>query len=277
MFELGAKASIAYNGGFAIIKGKGEAYALSFPFYFALLDLFAISLYNKNALYLWRQAHSAADRKQQHKEETKTMKQTKTVKMAQLAILTAILIVMALTPLGYLRLTPGLEITFMVIPVVMGAIVMGPAAGSLLGGIFGLTSFYQCISGLSAFGAALFSMNPALTFIVCLLPRILIGLFSGLLFKAMALRGKTAKNWAYFLACFIGSLTNTVLFITLIWVFFGKSEFILGLTGNSAGIIALFSVLAGVNALVEIPVNTALGGVISKGVDTVLRKSRASN
>lgn len=201
------------------------------------------------------------------------MKQTKTVKMAQLAILAAVLIVMAMTPLGYLRLTPGLEITFMVIPVAMGAIIMGPTAGAILGGIFGLTSFYQCVSGFSAFGAALLGINPFLTFVVCLIPRILVGLFAGLVFKAMAKQGKAPKNWGYFLACLTASLTNTVLFIGLIWVFFGKSSFILGLTGNTTGIVALFTVLAGVNALVEIPVNTLLGGAVTKGVDAVVRKT----
>lgn len=204
------------------------------------------------------------------------MKQTKTVKMAQMAILAAILIVMALTPLGYLRITPALEITFMVIPVVLGAVVMGPTAGAVLGAVFGLTSFYQCVSGLSAFGAALLGINPILTLLVCLLPRILIGLFSGLVFKAMRKKGKTAANLGYFAACIVGSLTNTVLFIGMVWAFFGKSDFILGLTGNSAGIIAVFTVLAGVNALVEIPVNTILGGAITKGVDTVVKKTMRS-
>lgn len=200
------------------------------------------------------------------------MKQTKTVQMAQLAILTAVLIVMALTPLGYLHITPALEITFMVIPVVMGAVVMGPGAGMLLGGIFGLTSFYQCVSGLSPFGAALLGLNPFLTFVVCIIPRILIGLFSGLVFKGTKQRGKTVRNLGYFLACLVGSVTNTVLFIGLIWVFFGRSDYILGLTGSSTSIITIFSVLAGVNALVEIPVNTILGGAVIKGVDLVVKK-----
>lgn len=202
------------------------------------------------------------------------MKQTKTVKMAQLAILAAVLAVMALTPLGYLRITPALEITFMVIPVVMGAVVLGPAAGSILGAVFGFTSFYQCLSGMSAFGAALLGLNPFLTFVVCVIPRVLIGLFSGLAFKGMAKHGKKAKNAGYFLACLIGSVTNTVLFIGLIWVFFGRSDFILGLTGSSTSIITIFSVLAGVNAVVEIPVNTLLGGAVIKGVDVVVQKTK---
>lgn len=70
-----------------------------------------------------------------------------------MAILIAIILVMAFTPLGYLK-TAGLEITFIQVPVIVGAILMGPTAGAILGGVFGLTSFIQCF-GLSAFGAAL--------------------------------------------------------------------------------------------------------------------------
>ena len=70
-------------------------------------------------------------------------------KLVQLGLLTAIVILMAFTPLGYLR-TAGLEITFIMIPVIVGAILLGPGAGALLGGVFGLTSFVQCF-GMSPF------------------------------------------------------------------------------------------------------------------------------
>ena len=68
--------------------------------------------------------------------------------MVQMAILIAIMIILAFTPLGYLKF--GLiEITLMVIPVAVGAIVLGPLCGAILGGVFGLTSFIQCF-GFSA-------------------------------------------------------------------------------------------------------------------------------
>lgn len=197
------------------------------------------------------------------------MKNKKVLKMAQMAILAAIIILMAFTPLGYLR-TPIVQITFITIPVCMGAIMFGPKTGMALGAIFGLTSFYQCF-GLDPFGTTLLSINPILTFIACIVPRILVGLTSALTFKAMTKKGKTAKLAGYPVACLIGSLTNTILFISALWVFFGKSNYLLSLTGSSS-IITLFMVLAGVNALVEIPVCAFLGGAVTKGVDTVLRK-----
>ena len=77
----------------------------------------------------------------------------KTRRLVQLAILVAIMLILAFTPLGYLKVG-AIEITFMTIPVVIGAILLGPPAGAFLGGVFGLTSFIQCF-GMSAFGSAL--------------------------------------------------------------------------------------------------------------------------
>ena len=66
-------------------------------------------------------------------------------RLVMLAVLTAIVLLMAFTPLGYLKL-PFLEISFLMIPVVLGAILLGPAAGAILGAVFGLTSFFQCLA-----------------------------------------------------------------------------------------------------------------------------------
>ena len=71
------------------------------------------------------------------------MKKNKTLEMVQLAVLIAIMLILAFTPLGYLRIGP-LAISLMTIPVVIGAMILGPAGGAVLGLVFGLTSFYQC-------------------------------------------------------------------------------------------------------------------------------------
>ena len=67
---------------------------------------------------------------------------TRIGKMVRLAILIAILLLMAFTPLGYIRFG-GLEITFLTVPVIIGAIILGPVEGAILGGVFGLTSFFH--------------------------------------------------------------------------------------------------------------------------------------
>ena len=103
--------------------------------------------------------------------------------MVQLAVLIAIMLILAFTPLGYLRIGP-LAISLMTIPVVIGAMILGPAGGAVLGLVFGLTSFYQCFAG-DPFGAALVAMNPFFTFLVCIPTRTLMGWLSGVIFKAL--------------------------------------------------------------------------------------------
>ena len=84
--------------------------------------------------------------------------------MVELAAMIAIIIIMAFTPLGYIKL-PGLTITFLTIPVAVGAIILGPVGGLICGLTFGLTSLYQAVTGGSVFTFALFNISPVFTII----------------------------------------------------------------------------------------------------------------
>ena len=71
-------------------------------------------------------------------------KRMDTRRMVLLAMLSGILLMMSFTPLGYLNIGP-LAISFNMIPVAIGAIALGPVGGLILGGVFGITSFLQCL------------------------------------------------------------------------------------------------------------------------------------
>ena len=103
--------------------------------------------------------------------------------LVEMALLVAIILLMAFTPIGYIK-TAGLEITLIVIPVAVGAVTLGPAAGAILGGVFGITSFIQCF-GMSAFGTLLLGVNPVFTFLVCVPTRILDGWLTGLIYAGL--------------------------------------------------------------------------------------------
>ena len=109
-----------------------------------------------------------------------------TSQLVILGLMTAILLLMAYTPLGYLNIGP-LAVTFNVIPVAVAAITLGPAGGAIVGSVFGLTSFLQCIGvgGTSAMGAVLFGINPVFAFIQRFIPRMLDGLLLGYIFRAL--------------------------------------------------------------------------------------------
>ena len=77
--------------------------------------------------------------------------------MVILAVLIALTLVMALTPLGYLKIG-ALSISFLCIPIAIGATVLGPTAGLILGTLFHIRPSVQCF-GMDAFGTAMLSIN----------------------------------------------------------------------------------------------------------------------
>jgi uncharacterized membrane protein len=195
------------------------------------------------------------------------------MKMVQLALFTAIIILMAFTPIGYIK-TPGLEITLIVVPVAVGAIVMGPVSGAILGGVFGITSFIQCF-GMSAFGAMLLGINPVGTFIVCIVPRVLMGWLTGLIFIALKKWDKT-KAVSYAVASLAGPLLNTLFFMSTLILFFYKTEFIQGIASSMGtnNVFAFIGAFVGVNGLIEAGVCFVLGTAISKALDVFYNRAR---
>ena len=193
-------------------------------------------------------------------------RKARTLWMVQTAILTAIIILMAFTPLGYIK-TAGLEITFIMIPVAVGAILMGPKTGALLGTVFGLTSFIQCF-GLSAFGAILLQINPFYTFIVTMVPRILMGWLVGVIFQALHRIDRT-KFISFAVASLSGAVINTILFIAGLFLLFGNTEFIRswGPTWPT-----IFAIIAGVNALLEAGISLVAGTAVTKALYRVVNK-----
>ncbi len=204
----------------------------------------------------------------------KTITNQRTLKVVQLGLFTAIILLMAFTPLGYIK-TAGLEITLLVVPVTVGAIVLGPVAGAILGGIFGLTSFIQCF-GMSPFGAMLLGINPIGTFIVCILARVLMGWLTGLIFLAMK-KGHSTRFISHAGASLVGPLLNTFFFMSLLLLFFYRTDFIQGIAENlgTANIFTFVIAFIGINGLVEAIVCFVLGTAISKALELFGKKAGA--
>lgn len=186
------------------------------------------------------------------------MSYSKTLKLTIYAMLTAIIVLMAFTPLGYLKIGV-VQITFIMIPVVVGSM-LGPACGAYLGAIFGATSFLQCF-GLDAFGTALLGVNPFYTVLLCFLPRILMGVACGWIFRGLSRFEKS--GW---LACTVtslaGALINTVLFVGTLILFFGRSGYITETIG--AGVWKIITFFVSLNAVVEAAVCLVIGTAVSK-------------
>lgn len=198
---------------------------------------------------------------------TKTARKAKTLFLAQNAVLAAIVVLMAFTPIGYLRLG-AVEMTFIMIPVAVGAISLGEKSGAFLGLVFGISSFIQCF-GMSPFGAALLQINPIFTFIMCLLPRVLMGYLCGIIYKALC---KVKKGVAVVVASFSAPVINTALFVASLILFFGKSDYIMGMRAGTENIWAFLIAFVGLNGLLEIVGTTIISPPVALAVQKAVKK-----
>lgn len=190
--------------------------------------------------------------------------------LTQLAILVAIEVVMKLIGLGSVPVGP-LYMSFLTVPIAIGAIVIGPMASMLLGGIFGFVSFMDAIKGASIMTSTLLGVSAVHTFILCFGMRLLMGLCVGIVYRAMT---KACKNGTA--NCFVASLSapllNTLFFMGYIVLVFYHTEFIQSKVADLGAVNPLMFVvlLVGVQGLIEAIVCCAAGGVITRAVSSFL-------
>lgn len=197
---------------------------------------------------------------------------SRTRTLVQLSLLAAIELVMAYTPLGYFR-TLGLEISFLMIPVTLGGILLGPAAGAGLGAIFGLTSFATCF-GSSGFGATLLAISPVYTLITCVLTRILAGWLAGLLFKVLAGKQDFPRLWCFGVTALAGPVLNTILFTGTLTALFYQTEYIQNLaqTLGAANPVTFIVLFVGAQGLLEALVGCIVATAVGRAVYQYLHR-----
>lgn len=197
---------------------------------------------------------------------TKRARKRKALVLTQNAILTALIVLMAFTPIGYLQLGV-VKMTFIMVPVAVGAITLGEKSGAFLGLVFGITSFMQCF-GLDAFGTTLLGINPIYTFIMCLVPRVLMGYLCGVFYKLIA---RKKKKFALVFASFLAPVLNTTFFMSLLLLFFGESDYIMGIR-NGAELLPFLVAFVGLNGVMEIVTTTIIAPPVASAVKKAIKK-----
>jgi len=194
--------------------------------------------------------------------------------LAQLGILAAIMLVFHFTGIGYIKLG-AIEMTIMMVPVIIGAITLGPIAGAILGGIFGVT---VC---LLPFTQSFFmAMNLPGTIIMCVAFRgIILGFLIGLLFKGFN-RLDSSRIWSCEATGLIASLLNTAIFVVGAVIIYGNNPMMhdffesIGMQAKTpSAVFSALIVVVGVQAVVEAAICTLVASVIAKAVMTYLQKS----
>lgn len=184
---------------------------------------------------------------------------SKTLGMVQVALFGAIIVILAFTPfLGYIPLG-FTRATIIHIPVIIASIMLGPKKGAALGGVFGLTSLINN------------TMNPTVTsfvfspfyslgnvhggvgsLIICMVPRILVGVVPYFVFKGLMKVMKEKPNGnviALGVAGLSGALTNTLLVMNLIFVFYRDAY----ASANGVASSAVYKFILGIIGMNGIP------------------------
>ncbi|WP_122789420.1 ECF transporter S component [Intestinibacillus sp. Marseille-P6563] len=196
--------------------------------------------------------------------------------MAQLALMAAIVILLANTPLGMIQL-PIIKATTVHIPVILGAILLGPMAGGILGAVFGICSL---VSNTLAPTLLSFAFSPFLS--TTGLPgavkavwisvgcRVLIGVAAGWLWILLS-KLQVPSLVALPITGFVGAMVNTVTVMGSIYLLFAQQY----AEAQNVALTAVFGLVMGTVTASGIPEAIAaavLVAVIGKALLLALRK-----
>lgn len=180
--------------------------------------------------------------------------------MVLLGLLTAVTLIFSFTPIGTIPIGP-LSITLNIIPIALAAVTLGPVGGGIMGAIFGLMSFLQCVGiGVpSGMGVTLFAINPFLAFVQRFIPRLLTGILAGWVFKLLKNRSNIYVSCA--VTGFSTAFLNTLLFMSALILLFGNTDYVQELMDGKNVIVFICS-FVGINAVCEMIVSTVITGAV---------------
>lgn len=138
-------------------------------------------------------------------------------------ILSVLIAVLTLTSVGYIR-TDNFAINFISVFVVIGAIRYGQTIGALLGAFSGFISFIHCLFPGFDPGHTFILINPYHTFIVCVVPRALMGFCCGLIYKLFL--QTCSRRFSTVVASFFGGFLNTMFVALNILLLFYNSDYV---------------------------------------------------
>ena len=101
-------------------------------------------------------------------------------------------------------------LNFSLIPIALGALVLGPVAGAILGFANGIVVLVQVIIAPSGFYYIIWTYSPVVTTLICILKTTVAGLVSGALFRLISRKNTYA---ATFVASAAVPVVNTALFM----------------------------------------------------------------
>ena len=208
------------------------------------------------------------------------MKQSKTDvrRMTVLAMFSGILLVMGMTGIGFIPL-PVIKATTMHIPVILGAILLGPGGGAILGAVFGFCSIWANTTtpGLLAFAFSPFMTTEGFIGVlkslwIALGCRVMLGLIAGWLWKALK-QMNVNESVAMPITAAIATISHTLLVMGSIYILLADQY----AAAKNVAFSAVFGLIMGTITASGIPeaiVAAVLVTVLGKVLLPVMRRSK---
>lgn len=188
-----------------------------------------------------------------------------TKNVVYLAILTTLLVVLNLLSTVFKIIT---NVNLTLIPIVLGALMLGMRGGLILGVISGVMTFIFGVTGVDAFTNFLFTQHPILTFLTCTIKITAAGVLGGLVYGIMKNKNKYV---ATFLASAVVPIANTAIFVLGALTMYDSISVLA--SGEGVGVMYfLIIICAGVNFLIELGINLLVAPAIHSVVN-VLEKN----
>jgi uncharacterized membrane protein len=183
--------------------------------------------------------------------------------MVLLAILTAVILVLQLTGFAIKLPFLGTSVSLVLIPITLGAMILGPAAGAFLGFVFGAEVFIVLgVMGMDTFTSYLFQDNPAATAGICLVKSTLAGYLSGLVFRLLSRKNRIAATFA---AAAVTPVINTGVFVLGCLLISNTLGGFMQANGIDGTVVYFLLIgCAGINFLFELTLNLILAPVLGQ-------------
>lgn len=197
--------------------------------------------------------------------------------MVELALLVALVFVLQMLG-SFIKIGP-LPMSFVLVPIVIGAFLLGWREGAFLGFVFGVITMVMGIIGVDAFSFMLWQANPFWFVVACLVKATAAGLGAGLIYKGLyKVLGEKYVIVATVIASISAPIINTGIFVAGMLLFFfdtmeGLPAMFPGVFGQFGGAIeVVFLGLAGLNFIGEFIVNLVVSPAIVRIIAAVGKK-----
>lgn len=191
-----------------------------------------------------------------------TKVKNKSMNIAVLGLFCAMTVVFQL--LSYAIKIGTFNLSLVLIPIVLCAVMYGPKYGGIMGGVFGVVVVLASVFGLDGGGNILFNASPILTILVCMIKGIAAGVVPGFIVKAFNGRQQYV---AVILAAISAPIVNTGIFVGAMFLFF--KDILVSWAGGSDVVYYVIFGLVGVNFIIEFLINSVFSPVIYRVIRAV--------